>query len=203
MRGERAFLLAVVVAASAPVFALAQSTPAPALVGTFRSLCLDTGPAGRTAALAAAEKAGWSPVPDAMLAGFAGQLDKPAGRMKSDASGMQFMVLGEQSRSVGGTMIRMRACGVGGGTPDPTAVDALLQAEAGVAKNAQMSSGQQAAWVYVDEGGRHLSLDAANSGAIKAAVRAGTARFLMKQTRPAAQVSPGGLTIIMMAVPTS
>lgn len=196
-----AALLFAAALATAPAAASAQATPARVLVDAFRAICMGPSPADAAAALAAADKAGWSPVPDALLAQFAGQFTNAAGRLKSDSSGMQFLILGEQSRPVGGRSIRMKACGVGASTPEGPAVEALLQAEAGVERNAALTKGGQIAWVYSDVGGRHTRLDERSEAALLAAMSAGTARFLMKQSRPASS-APAGLTILLVAAPT-
>ena len=198
---RRLALLAAALLAAAPAAARAQAA-APGLYGSFQALCVATG-GDRTAALAAADRDGWSPVPDALLASFAGQFKNASGRLKSSSAGIGFLVLGEQEQAQDGQTLHMRACGVGGSTPDPAAVASAVQAYAAVPPSDRSTPGRTV-WAYTDEAGRHAPLSFSDRAALKTALAKGNARVLFEQGGPSPSPAlPGQMVVVVLAVPTS
>lgn len=201
MRGglKRAAVAAAVLAGAAGPPARAQTTTADAILASFRALCLSTG-ADRAAALAAADKLGWFPVPDAAMAVSAPRFQNPVGRLRSAGGEFQFLVVGEQTRQLGGRAVRMHACGVGGSTPQTARLDAGMQELAGAPRSARLSDAEQTVWTYADESGRRTPLDDGDAKRTAAALDGGALRLLSRQTR----VSPGmptGLAVLTLDVP--
>lgn len=191
-------LAALLSAAPAAVHAQAGGGP---VVDGFRSLCVATG-GDRTAALAAADRDGWAPVPDALLSSFAGQFKNASGRLKSTPAGIAFLILGEQDRTEAAHTLHMTACGVGGSTTDPAAVAAAVQAYAGVPRS-DRSAGDTNVWAYADEAGRHAPLSFSDAAAMRAAIERHAARVLFERTSPSPSPAlPGQMVVIVLAVPS-
>ncbi len=194
-----AHLLPALALVAAPAAASAQATPAAELVAAFDKLCL--APASDRAGVpAAADAAGWSPLPDALLAPLAASFQNAAGRLKIEASGFQFLFVGEQTRPLGGVPVKMHACGLGAATAENAAVEAAMQTRAGVPRDATLSQGVRVGWAFSDKAGVHTQLNESDEKTGKAAIAAGVARFLVLQKGEGGVQSP---TILIEAVPTS
>ena len=197
----RAVLLAGALLAAAPAAARAEAA-APGVYGSFQTLCVATG-GDRAAALAAADRDGWSPVPDALLSSFAGQFKNASGRLKSSSSGIAFLILGEQEQVEGGQTLHMKACGVGGSASDPAAVASAVQAYAAVPPS-DRSTAERSIWAYTEEAGRHAPLSFTDKPALKAALAKGNARVLFEQGGPSPSPAMNGqMVVVVLAVPTS
>ena len=172
------------------------------MFGNFQALCVATG-GDRTAALAAADRDGWSPVPDALLGSFAGQFKNASGRLKSSSSGLAFLILGEQDQAESGQTLHMKACGVGGSAPDGAAVKSAVQAYAAVPPS-DRSTAERTLWAYTEEADRHVPLSFTDKTTLKAVLAKGNARVLMEQGGPSPSPAiPGQLVIVVLAVPAS
>ena len=179
----------------------AQTPPAEGLplVDAFKSLCVAT-VADKSAALAAADAAGWGPIPEAFLSQAAGVMQEATGRLKVDGSGFQVLVLGEQSQAMGAQTLRIKACAVVGAAPDPAAAEAAAAAFAGVTKSTIQVGEGASLWAFTEGASGHTLLDPENKPGVAAAVSAGTARLVF--LRPlAAAGAPPGLTLLGYGVP--
>lgn len=183
---------------AAPVAARAQSTPGAAIVSDLRSICI-AAKGDRAAALALADKDGWSVVPDAMLAQVAGKVQDAAGRLKTDSTGFRFLLVGSDSRAFSGRAVKLSLCAVGAATDDKAGVTAGVQALAGPVQPMNEAGGASI-WVFADAPGGPKTLDPKDDKAADAAIQSGQARLLMSQTLPVAAF-PSGVTIIGYGVP--
>lgn len=183
---------------SAPAAAIAQATPGGTLVSELKSVCV-AAKGDRAAALALADKAGWSPAPDAIIAQVAGKVQDAAGRLKTDSTGFRFLLVGADTRTFAGKPVKVSLCAVGAATEDKGGVSAALQTLAGNVQPQSEANGASI-WAFVEGAGEPQPLDTKDSKAVDAAVSSGHARLLVQQTVPVA-VFPSGVTIIGYAVP--
>lgn len=191
-------IIGVLALLAAPVVAHAQSTSGGTLVAELKSVCV-AAKGDRAAALAIADKDGWSPVPEAMLAQIAGKVQDPAGRLKTDSTGFRFLLVGSDTRAFAGKPVKVSLCAVGAATEDKAGVTAALQTLVG--KTAPSSEPNGASlWAFTETGAGPQPLDPKDDKAVDAAVQTGTARLLAQQTVPVAAF-PSGVTIIAYAVP--
>ncbi len=151
----------VLVLAIAAAAASAQAAP---LSDDFQVICAKTA-ADPKAALAAADAAGWMPIPQAMIGQLAsgmkalGQLD---GRLRSDASGLRFMVVAEGKALPGSALPlgidRAVVCMTASAPPDAS-VDAQVTAWAGVPASSVISNDKMRGYIFSLDGEEHRAVD--------------------------------------------
>jgi hypothetical protein len=79
----------------------------------FQKICV-ANRAAPEAALAAADGAGWMPIPAMLMNGMHANISDPQGRMRTDAKSMQILLVGASSDNVGGLGnlgLKMTICG--------------------------------------------------------------------------------------------
>jgi hypothetical protein len=144
----------------------------------FRNFCVVNHGAAASA-LAAADAAGWSPVPPQLLAQQAG-LQNADGRMKAKAAGAGSILL-----TAGGSVPQLgpvRMCLVGVVPAGSSDLEGQLAAFAGVPKqvNADMPQGF---YVWRDDNGRHIPLEQ-GTAEYRAQFASGTALIATIQSQP-------------------
>lgn len=147
MRGLIAALVAVLSLGAAPVQAQAPAPPE-GLIADLVQFCMMTEGQSQAVATRAGE-AGYSPMPDAMLA-RARRMRDPAGFLKTDAAAMRMVMTAHESRGFGGRQIAMRMCAVAMEPYDARTLNRDLEATLG---HPPLRFDRNIfAWVYGDEG---------------------------------------------------
>jgi hypothetical protein len=126
----------------------------------FQSMCVKTD-ATAAAALAAADAAGWMPLPQAMLTQLVSSskgMEKAEGRLRSDPKGLQFMVVASGSGIFGGSPQRLAICMLGVAPAKAGLVDQLA-AWAAVPEEPSFSNDGTHGYVFSVEAGGHMRLD--------------------------------------------
>lgn len=163
-------------------------TGAKAQVGVeeFKQLCMDHH-GERAVVLAAADKSGWMPVPQALLEKFpTGTLKNLDARMLSSKEAMLLLLVGEGKPS--GIPQDLEICGIAA-IPSPSGGFSQAAADiSGVEKFGDSTTGM---YVWRDENGKHHHLDMSD---IPAALKAGDLNLLM--TRQSEKMA-----MIMLALP--
>ena len=149
------------------IAATSASVEAQPLFDDFQAMCLKTDGAAQEA-LAAADAAGWMPIPKTMMDQLTGSmkgLEKADGRLRSDAAGLRFLIVGDTgSNIVGGDfpkgIDRATICGIGV-TPPETGFENKFAAWAAVPEEPSLSKRGTHGYAFALDGGAHraLSLD--------------------------------------------
>jgi len=183
-----------------PAAAAAQATAPGVLLGEVKSICVAAQGDGARA-LALADQSGWSPVPDALLKSMTAKLKNGQGRMKSDAAGLQLMLVGSEVRNLGPLPVTLNLCAVGAGVTDPDIVAGAVKAMAGGGATLPSSGGANL-WLYQEDPTGPKAIDTNDPAGALAALKARSVRALVYQTMPNA-LMPKGLSLVGYAVPTS
>ncbi len=191
MRIARAAILAVAIAAGASA-ALAE----PAF-DTFRDLCLNTH-AEAPAALAAADRAGWTDMPamfqdEIAKQGFGGG----AGRAKMVNRALMLMYAGQGAPMIDGAAVPVRVCALRLRAADSAAVRKAAADWAAVPADPALPADKGEAYAFLDAGGVHHALPAADLKTPRGQdlIRQGRVAMLFVAGQPAAP-------LIIYAIPT-
>ncbi|MFI4950476.1 MAG: hypothetical protein ACHP7A_05495 [Caulobacterales bacterium] len=173
-------------AALASVLAIAaQAAHAEPVFDAFTSICVKNAADG-AASLAAADAAGWMPIPAPMMQNFSKLgFDNPDGRIKTDAAGLYIVLVGSSSRPIEGLSVSMRVCAVA--TTAAAAGAALndeMAAWAAVPSEPRLSHGSQVAYAFTEEGGVHRVLQDPTGAEAKALLASGRANFAFVRSDP-------------------
>jgi hypothetical protein len=143
-----------------------------------RQLCIATG-ADRAAALEAADKSGWMPVPSAMMAALSqnGPIQGAQGRMRSSPSGLAFMLVGTGKVPEMPTA-SAKICAVGFGPADPE-LDKQISTLAAVPKSDMTFPGGGVGYIWTEDGGKHLPV--ADEAHVQSALAVGPVHLLVDQ----------------------
>jgi hypothetical protein len=153
------------VLAAAMAAVLCTSAKAQVGVDEFQQFCMATR-ADRALALAAADKAGWMPIPKAMMDKFpAGEFKDPDARMRSGKDAMLFLIVGHgKPMTMPGEDLQI--CGVGAAPPSADGFNPAAVEISGVEKFGDSSNGL---FFWREEAGKHIRLAVTD---VKAAVEA-------------------------------
>ncbi|HEY3948630.1 hypothetical protein [Phenylobacterium sp.] len=179
--------------------ALGAGAQAAPLFDAYQGFCLKTD-ADAAAGLSAATAAGWTPIPAAMmqqLSGAAG-VENADGRMRSNAGGFDFMLVGVKTIPVAGLSLAVHFCALAttSAPATPNEASTALAGFAAMPPNPLMSKGGQTGYVYLDEGGVHKPITTPGDVAsAKAMVQSGRLRFAFVQEGPT-------LSLLAYAVPS-
>jgi hypothetical protein len=180
------------------VLALAAGTAAKAdpLFDAFQSLCLKEAGDSR-ASLSAAEAASWQPVPDALKQQIGGgfKLQEFDARMKSDAAGMSFVIVGGQSLPLGEQKVPVHLCAVATTAAAGDAPKQALAAWAAVPSNPAFGADGMG-YAFSDEPAGHKAIEKPENPqdpALKALLASGKVRFAFERSAPS-------LTVLAYAV---
>jgi hypothetical protein len=155
---RKGLLIAALVAAALPP-ATAWADPQ---FDLFKSFCLDTR-GDPTKSLAAADAAGWTPIPTSMIKGFGAsgsEILDPAGRMTSTQDGMRMMIVGTAKEIVPRTQRQGAFCAVFLQTGDVAALKAEAARYAAVPQDATIVDDKDAvafAWRETPTGHERVS----------------------------------------------
>jgi hypothetical protein len=157
----------------------------------FQSMCVKT-EADAAAALAAADAAGWMPLPQALLAQITSTskgMEKAEGRLRSDPTGLQFMVVASGSGMFGGSTQRLAICMLGV-APAKAGLVNELAAWAAVPEEPSFSKDGAHGYVFSVEAGGHMRLDPKS-----AEMTAGRAKVAFAQSNPQVTMIAIGLPV--------
>jgi hypothetical protein len=157
------------------IAAMSVSAEAAPLMDDFQSMCVKTDLDAK-AALAAADSAGWMPIPQALLAQLTSSamgLQKADGRLHSDAGGMHFLVVGDTAPNmVGGDfpkgIDRASVCALGS-APSEAGFEAKLADWVAVPQNPSFSKRETHGYAFFMDGDRRKPLDPAGPDFLKLA----------------------------------
>jgi hypothetical protein len=168
-------------AAIALAAALAAATPAAAepLFETFERLCIAPA-ADATISLAAADAEGWMPLPRSLMDSLnqGDDFTLQDGRMKSDRDGLFFMMHGGGTRRVGSDKLDIRMCAIGAMPGDAAQLRQAAAEWVGVEPNAQLSDGDDTAYVFEDTGAGHRALSDPDDAHAKRLLKAGRVQMI-------------------------
>ncbi|THD57751.1 hypothetical protein [Phenylobacterium sp.] len=172
----------------AGLLALALALPAGAawaapMFDDFQGLCVKTA-ADPAATVAAATAGGWSPVPAPLLAQFSGAagVQDADGRMRSDANGLSFVLVGHKQLPVGGATLSVRFCAVATTAAPPAGqLPDALSAWAAVPAAASMSKPGQTGYFFLDDAGGHKPVPMDDPAAAMAMAKSGHLRLAFVQ----------------------
>lgn len=171
-----AFCLALTVGSAA-------SAQAPSQFATFRGMCVETG-ADAASALAEADAAGWMAAPKAMLQTMANDdFQVRDGRLRSNAEGMEFMVVGSGTRPLGRTPFKMNLCLTAFMPGDGAALKREVAAYAAVPRSPELSRGRAEGYVFTQSAMGHQPLKGARDADALEAMRRGSVRMLFVEQR--------------------
>ena len=174
----------------------ASAARAEPLFDAYQALCVKTA-AQPEAVIAAADGAGWQPIPDAMLQqlGSGIAVQSAQGRMKSTDKGLTLMVVGHKDLPLGGVTANMRFCAVATtGAVDP-GLGGQFAAWAAVPAEPALSAAGRNGYVFTDNGGAHTVVSKPGDSEAKDLLRSGRANVAVIQEGK-------GLNLLAFAVPT-
>ena len=174
----------------------ASAACAEPLFDAYQALCVKTA-AQPDAVLAAADGAGWQPIPDAMLQqlGSGIAVQSAQGRMKSDSAGLTLMVVGHKELPLGGMTANMRFCAVATTSPVDASLAGDFAAWAAVPAEPGLSAAGRNGYVFTDNGGAHAVVAKPGDSEAKDLLRSGRANVAVIQEGK-------GLNLLAFAVPT-
>jgi|GEM_PF-1465740 len=189
----KAGLLALALSAAA---ASAEAAP---LFDAYQGFCLKTD-ADAAGGLAAADAAGWMPIPVALLRqlGDSSGVDNAEGRMRSSAAGLDFVLVGAKKMPIGPMMLNVRFCAVAttAAASSPAAFSAALASWAATPASPLMSKNGQTGYAFLDEGGTHKPVTVIGDlSSAQAMIQSGHLRFAFVQ-------EGGAVNLLAYAVPT-
>jgi hypothetical protein len=166
------------------------------LFDTYQGLCVKTA-ADPAAVLATADGSGWMPIPDALLQqlGAASKVEGAQGRMRSDATGVNIVMIGHKSMPVGGQTVQMRFCAVATSVTAGEPIADELQAWAGVPSMPELGGPGRAGFAFLDQGGVHTAVTKPDDEQAKALLRSGHVSLAFSQEGK-------GMNLLAFAVPT-
>jgi hypothetical protein len=173
----KAGLLALVLAVSA------GAVEAAPMFDDFQGFCVKTA-ADAAPSMAAATAAGWSPVPQVMLAQLSAAAGIPEadGRMHSDAGGLSFVFVGKKQLPIGGAAVNVRFCAVATTAAPPAGeLPDALAAWAAVPSAASMSKPGQTGYFFLDDAGGHKPVPTDDPAAALALAQSGHLRLAFVQ----------------------
>ena len=189
-------MLKALVLASGLNLAAMSAVEAGPLFDSYQALCVKSA-AQPTAALTAADSAGWTSMPDALLLqlGARVQIDSAQGRINTDGGGPMALLLGHKEMPVDGTSVDVRFCALGAsavvGEP---AADELASWAAVPSKRVTGDSGQ-AIYFFTNLSGVHTAAAPQDAEQLKALIQSGHANIAFSQDGK-------GLTFLAFLVPT-
>jgi len=143
----------------------------------FRQMCVSTH-ADEAQAIAAADRAGWMPIPQAMLDKFPkGNFDQPQGRMRSTNAGLSMLIVGSGKLPLPSD-VKGRICAVASMPGDAAALEQQVSELAGVPKDKTTLTGGQTLYVWREENGAHIQV-MRETPDLKSLVESGAVSFLM------------------------
>ncbi len=130
-------------------------------------------------ALAVADKAGWMPIPDAMMASLSktAPVENPQGRMRTNSASLMllFVGLGDIPEAGG---LKGGVCAIGS-LPPQAGLNQEAASFAVVPKNEKLSAGRTG-YIWREDNGSHIAI-ADEDAAIKADVEKGPVNFLVEE----------------------
>ncbi|THD50941.1 hypothetical protein [Phenylobacterium sp.] len=187
----KALALGLILSVAANVAARAEP-----LFDAYQALCVKTG-AEAPATLAAADAAGWMPLPQPLLQQLskAAAVDGADGRMKSDAAGIQLLIAGHKTMPIGPANVDVRFCAVATTAAVADALKSQLAAWAAVPPEPGLSATDRTGYAFTDAHGVHTVLTKPNDDQALALLRTGhvTMAFIQESK---------GLNLLAFAVPS-
>jgi hypothetical protein len=178
----------------------AQAAPARAdpAFDTFRDLCVTTR-AEASAALAAADKRGWTDMPPVFRDEIAKQgFSGGEGRAKMHNRTLMLMYAGRGAPVIDGAAMPVRVCALGARPSDAAAVRKAAADWAGVPADPALPAHKGEAFAFLDEDGAHKAIQAAELKTPRGRdlIRRGRVAMLFVAGQPAAP-------LIVYAIPSS
>jgi hypothetical protein len=165
---------------AAVALASASAAAAAPLFETYQTVCVETR-ADSSASIQAADRLGWMPLPDPMVAQLQSQtgMRDAKGRMVSTTGGLMFMMVGQRSMPVSGQAMNMTACAVAQ-MPAPAGADLKSQVAqwVAVAPDERLTDKNSTAYVFTEEGGVRRKVDKPTDDKAKALLTARAINFV-------------------------
>jgi hypothetical protein len=167
--------------------AMATAANADPLFDAFQSLCVKQAGDGQ-ATLQAAEAASWQVVPDAMKQQLGGgfKLQNFDARMKSDAAGLSFVLVGNQALPLGGQKVSVKLCAVATTAATGEASTKALADWAAVPSTPELGSDGQG-FAFTEEPTGHKLLEKPkdpNDPEVRALLGSGKVRMAFSRAAP-------------------
>jgi hypothetical protein len=142
--------------------AMAPVARADTLFDAFKSLCVDTH-AARAGSLAAAEKIGWTPVPESLLSKLkpSGDVMAVDGRMTTTKEGLVVMVVG-YGKSLGALKLQVDLCTLVATPGDGVSLKAAAAEFAAVDPDPFLNESGGVAYAWRDEPAGHKQVNVAS-----------------------------------------